>query len=67
MRSLIDRIVALNKRGYTFLVIEHNMEVVMSICDPVMVMAQGNLIYSGDAAGARNDPAVLDAYLGGLP
>ena len=67
MRSLIERIVALNKSGYTFLVIEHNMEVVMSICDPVMVMAQGKLIYSGDAAGARADPAVLDAYLGGLP
>ena len=67
MHSLIDRIVALNERGYTFLLIEHNMEVVMSICDPVMVMAQGQLIYKGDAAGARANDQVLDAYLGGLP
>ncbi len=67
MVTLVDKIVELNKRGYTFLIIEHNMEVVMSICDPIMVMAQGKLIYQGDAEGARRDPAVLDAYLGDLP
>ncbi|NKB27684.1 MAG: ATP-binding cassette domain-containing protein [Rhodobacteraceae bacterium] len=64
MRDLVDTIVALNQRGHTFLIIEHNMDVVMSICDPIMVMAQGRLIYRGDAAGAREDKAVLDAYLG---
>ena len=64
MRDLVDKIVALNDRGHTFLIIEHNMDVVMSICDPIMVMAQGRLIYRGDAAGARADKAVLDAYLG---
>lgn len=64
MRDLVDKIVALNQRGHTFLIIEHNMDVVMSICDPIMVMAQGRLIYRGDAAGAREDKAVLDAYLG---
>jgi len=67
MRELIDKIVALNERGHTFLIIEHDMDVVMSICDPIMVMAQGRLIYQGDAAGARSDPGVLDAYLGDLP
>ncbi len=67
MLSLIDRITELNKQGYSFLVIEHNMDMVMSICNPVMVMAQGKLIYQGDASGARQDPAVLDAYLGDLP
>jgi len=67
MRDLVDRILALNERGHTFLIIEHNMDVVMSICDPLMVMAQGRLIYSGDAVGARRDATVLDAYLGDLP
>ena len=67
MATLVDKIKALNERGHTFLIIEHNMDVVMSICDPIFVMAQGRLLYEGDAAGARSDPAVLDAYLGDLP
>ena len=65
--TLIDRIVALNQRGITFLVIEHNLDLVMSVCDPIVVMAQGKVIYDGDAAGARRDPRVLDAYLGDMP
>lgn len=67
MRELIDRIQELNARGHTFLIIEHNMDMIMSICDPILVMAQGQLIYEGDAAGARQSPAVLDAYLGSTP
>ena len=67
MVTLVEKIQALNERGHTFLIIEHNMDVVMSICSPIMVMAQGRLIFTGDAAGARADPTVLDAYLGDLP
>ena len=67
MVTLVDKIKTLNERGYTFLIIEHNMDVVMSICDPIMVMSQGKLLYQGDADGARKDPKVLDAYLGDLP
>ena len=67
MRDLVDRILELNERGYTFLIIEHNMDVVMSICDPIFVMAQGKLIYQGNADGVRADPTVLDAYLGEAP
>jgi len=67
MTTLVDRITALNKQGYTFLIIEHNMDVVMSICHPVIVMSQGQVIFQGDADGARQDEQVLDAYLGGLP
>ena len=66
METLVEKIVALNARGHAFLVIEHNMELVMSICRRIMVMAEGRLIYTGGAEGARRDPAVLDAYLGGL-
>jgi ABC-type branched-subunit amino acid transport system ATPase component len=43
------------------------MDLVMSICRPILVMAQGRLIYQGDAAGVRSDRRVLDAYLGDLP
>ena len=67
MMTLIDKIKALNARGYTFLIIEHNMDVVMSICDPVLVMSQGRLLYQGDGAGARQNKDVLNAYLGDLP
>ena len=67
MVTLVEKIQELNARGHTFLVIEHNMELVMSICEPIMVMAQGKLLYSGTGSGARKDPKVLDAYLGDLP
>lgn len=67
METLVEKITALNAQGYAFLIIEHNMDLVMSICRPIMVMAQGRLIYSGDAEGARRDSAVLDAYLGDVP
>ena len=67
MLTLVDKIIELNARGHTFLIIEHNMDVVMSVCDPILVMAQGRLIYAGDPEGARRDAAVLDAYLGDLP
>jgi len=67
METLVEKITALNAQGYAFLIIQHNMDLVMSICRPIMVMAQGRLIYSGDADGARRDPAVLDAYLGDMP
>ncbi len=65
--TLVDRIVTLNRQGISFLVIEHNMDLVMSVCQPIVVMAQGRVIYQGDAAGVRRDRGVIDAYLGDLP
>ena len=62
---IADRIRALNAQGKTFLVVEHNMEFVMSLCDRVTVMSQGTVIVSGTPDGIRRDPRVLDAYLGG--
>src|SRR5215467_9264867 len=60
LETLVDRIVRLNRQGVTFLVIEHNLDLVMSVCRPIAVMAQGRLIYHGDAAGVRKDRRVLD-------
>jgi neutral amino acid transport system ATP-binding protein len=61
---LSDRIRALNQRGVTFLVVEHNMEFVMGLCDTVMVMHRGTRIAEGTPAEVRANPAVLEAYLG---
>lgn len=65
MATIIDKIQQLNARGYSFLIIEHNMDMVMSVCDPVFVMSQGELIYQGPPEGAQKNQMVLDAYLGG--
>ena len=62
---LADRIRALNAAGKTFLVVEHNMEFVMSLCHRVTVLSQGTPLVSGSPDEVRSNPAVLDAYLGG--
>jgi ABC-type branched-subunit amino acid transport system ATPase component len=62
---LADRIAQLNQAGKTFLVVEHNMEFVMSLCDRVTVLSQGSALVSGTPDEVRANPAVLDAYLGG--
>jgi branched-chain amino acid transport system ATP-binding protein len=65
LNAIVDRIVTLNRQGITFLIIEHNMDLVMSLCRPIMVMAQGRLLMTGTAQEVRSDPRVIEAYLGG--
>ena len=63
--KLADAIERLNReRGYTFCVIEHDMDLIARLCDPVMVMANGALIAQGDMASLRANPQVREAYLG---
>ncbi|SDR59836.1 branched-chain amino acid transport system ATP-binding protein [Rhizobiales bacterium GAS191] len=64
LETLIEKIAALNARGMTFLIIEHNMDMVMQLCSPIVVMAQGKVIFAGEPDAARADARVLDAYLG---
>jgi len=66
MRRLTDNIETLRReRGITFLLIEHDMDLVMSLCDPVIVMSEGRKLMEGRPDQVRRDPAVLEAYLGG--
>lgn len=62
---LAERIRELNKAGKTILVVEHNMEFVMSLCATITVMHQGKEILTDSPEAVRSDPRVLDAYLGG--
>jgi ABC-type branched-subunit amino acid transport system ATPase component len=50
--------------GTTFLVVEHDMQFVMRLCDPVVVLDNGREIFTGHPADVQANPAVLDAYLG---
>ncbi len=59
-----DRIRNLNKRGVTFLIVEHNMEFVMNLCETVTVLHRGTTVANGTPEEVRNNPAVLEAYLG---
>lgn len=62
--TLVERVQRLHAGGIAFLVIEHNMDLVMSVCDPVVVMMQGRVILNGSPEAVRSDARVVDAYLG---
>ena len=60
-----DSILRLNReQGYTFCMIEHDMEFISRLCDPVIVMAEGSVLATGSAAEIRNNDDVIEAYLG---
>ena len=61
---IIDRVLTLRQQGVTFLIVEHNMDVVMNVCDPVVVMAYGKVLAVGSPAEIQGNDAVLEAYLG---
>ena len=64
IRFLVDHIEDLNAKGHTFIVIEHNMEVVMSLCRRIVVLSQGEQIAEGTPQEVAENPLVLDAYFG---
>jgi ABC-type branched-subunit amino acid transport system ATPase component len=64
VKSLVGYILALNAQGYTFVVIEHNMEAVMSLCRRIIVLSQGERIAEGTPAEVADNPLALDAYFG---
>ena len=64
LERIMDRIEEINRRGTTFLIVEHNMDVVMRLSHSVIVMAHGQVILQDTPAAVREDQRVLDAYLG---
>ncbi|QXT38280.1 ABC transporter ATP-binding protein [Gymnodinialimonas ceratoperidinii] len=65
LNTIGDAIIRLNKeRGYTFCVIEHDMDFIGRLCDPVICMAEGHVLAEGSLAEIKANDAVIEAYLG---
>jgi neutral amino acid transport system ATP-binding protein len=64
INKICEHIVQWNREGLSFLVIEHNMDVIMSLCDRVWVLAEGRNLASGTPVEVQNNAQVLEAYLG---
>lgn len=64
INQICDRILSWNRQGMTFLIIEHNMDVIMSLCDRVWVLAEGRNLADGTPEEIQNNSQVLEAYLG---
>ena len=66
INGLLERLLYANRElGITLLVIEHNMRVIMSLAQRIYCLAHGQLLAEGDPDTVREDPRVIDAYLGG--
>ena len=65
LNEISDAIIRLNKeKNYTFFVIEHDMDLIEKICDPVIVMAEGSVLFEGKFAEVKSNEEVIEAYLG---
>lgn len=62
--EIAQRILGLREAGYTFLVVEHNMDLIARMCDPVVVMAEGRRLMEGKFAAVAADTRVQEAYMG---
>jgi branched-chain amino acid transport system ATP-binding protein len=67
LARLVDSIRTLNRdHGYTFCIVEHDMDLIAWLCDPVIVMAEGRVLTQGRFDEVRQNREVLEAYLGGM-
>jgi branched-chain amino acid transport system ATP-binding protein len=65
LNTIGDAIIRLNKeRGYTFCMIEHDMDFIGRLCNPVICMAEGKVLAEGTAEEVKNNEEVIEAYLG---
>ena len=65
LKDISEAIIRLNKeKNYTFFVIEHDMELISKLCEPVIVMAEGSVLYQGSFDEVKSNEVVIEAYLG---
>jgi branched-chain amino acid transport system ATP-binding protein len=64
-KRLLEHIHELRERGYTFLIVEHDMDLIMNNCERVIVMHQGRILKDGTPAEIKESEEVIEAYLGG--
>ena len=65
LKEISEAIIRLNKeKNYTFFVIEHDMDLIEKICDPVIVMAEGSVLFEGKFVEVKSNEEVIEAYLG---
>ena len=65
LKDLGTAILRLNKeRGYTFCMIEHDMDFISRMCDPVIVMSEGSVLFEGTSDEVKKNEKVIDSYLG---
>ena len=64
LEEIIDRIREINEMGVTFLIIEHNMDLIMKLCSPILVMVEGSIMMQGSPEQVRSDKRLLDAFFG---
>ena len=65
LKEVSNSIFRLNKeKGYTFCMIEHDMEFTSKMCDPVIVMSEGSVLFQGTADEVKNNEQVIESYLG---
>ena len=65
LKEIGSAILRLNKeKGYTFCMIEHDMEFISRLCNPVIVMAEGSVLFEGTSDEVKNNEQVIESYLG---
>ena len=65
LKDIGSAILRLNKeKGYTFCMIEHDMDFISRLCDPVIVMSEGSVLFKGTADEVKNNEQVIESYLG---
>lgn len=65
LNDIADSIQRLNKeKGYTFCMIEHDFELISRLCDPIIVLAEGSVLFKGTSHEIRNNDEVIESYLG---
>jgi len=65
LKDIGTAILRLNKeQGYTFCMIEHDMDFISRLCDPVIVMAEGSILFEGTSDEVKKNEKVIESYLG---